>query len=99
MSLYIVQIVPISSPSRIFRPPREMLDLILIAYCYSLTHVNIVCQDGPFVWSSKQQGAILSAYFIGYFLTQVSYKYFFCQQRNAMTTFRENAKTTVPNIR
>ena len=28
-------------------------------------------QDGPFVWSSKQQGAILSAYFVGYFITQV----------------------------
>ena len=27
--------------------------------------------DGPFIWSSKQQGAILSAYFRGYFITQI----------------------------
>jgi ACS family sodium-dependent inorganic phosphate cotransporter len=27
--------------------------------------------DGPFLWSSKQQGAILSAYFLGYFVTQI----------------------------
>eukprot|EP00092_Neocalanus_flemingeri_P031916 GFUD01034672.1.p1 GENE.GFUD01034672.1~~GFUD01034672.1.p1 ORF type:complete len:490 (+),score=95.67 GFUD01034672.1:74-1543(+) len=27
--------------------------------------------DGPFLWSSKEQGAILSAYFLGYFVTQI----------------------------
>ena len=27
--------------------------------------------DGPFVWSSKEQGAVLSAYFLGYFVTQI----------------------------
>ena len=27
--------------------------------------------DGPFLWSEKQKGAILSAYFFGYFVTQL----------------------------
>merc|ERR1719431_2407771 len=27
--------------------------------------------DGPFAWSSKEQGAVLSAYFLGYFVTQI----------------------------
>lgn len=28
-------------------------------------------EDGPFIWSSKVQGMILSSYFIGYFITQL----------------------------
>ena len=27
--------------------------------------------DGPFLWSSKDQGAILGSYFLGYFITQI----------------------------
>lgn len=27
--------------------------------------------DGPFVWTSKEQGAVLGSYFFGYFLTQI----------------------------
>ena len=27
--------------------------------------------DGPFVWNNKEQGAILGAYFLGYFVTQI----------------------------
>ena len=30
-----------------------------------------VFPDGPFAWSSKEQGAVLSAYFLGYFVTQI----------------------------
>ena len=31
--------------------------------------------DGPFVWTKKVQGFVLSAYFYGYILTQVTYLY------------------------
>ena len=28
-------------------------------------------QDGPLVWSTTEQGAVLGSYFLGYFITQV----------------------------
>ena len=35
---------------------------------------NVTFQDGPFIWSSTEQGAVLGSYFVGYLLTQVSNK-------------------------
>ena len=34
---------------------------------------NVNFEDGPFAWSSTEQGVVLGSYFVGYFLTQVSY--------------------------
>ena len=34
---------------------------------------NVTFEDGPFAWSSTEQGVVLGSYFMGYFLTQVSY--------------------------
>ena len=33
---------------------------------------NVTFEDGPFAWSSTEQGAVLGSYFVGYLLTQVS---------------------------
>ena len=32
---------------------------------------NVTFKDGPFEWSSTEQGVVLGSYFVGYFLTQV----------------------------
>ena len=32
---------------------------------------NNTFEDGPFAWTSTEQGAVLGSYFVGYFFTQV----------------------------
>lgn len=42
-----------------------------------LAEKNSTLTDGPFLWPKKTQGMVLSAFFYGYFFTQVNFSNFF----------------------